>query len=79
MPRVYLSDNDRLTERLVSWTYGEMKCRKISQKTMASEMGISQAALSQKLKNRSISFADFLTIVRMLEPDAKELDRLLGR
>ena len=79
MPRVYLSDNDRLTERLVGWVYGEMKCRKIPQRVMADEMGISQAAFSQKLKNRCISFTDFLTIVRVLEPDTKELDRLLGR
>lgn len=79
MPRVHLNENDRLSDRLVSWTYGEMKCRKISQRTMADEMGITQAALSQKLKNRSITFKDFLVIVRMLEPDAKELDRLLGR
>lgn len=79
MPRVYLSENDRLNDRLVAWVYGEMKCRKIPQRKMAEEMGITQAAFSQKMKNRSFSFPDFLTLVRVLEPDAKELDRLLGR
>ena len=79
MPKVYMSEQDRLYAKLISWIYGEMKVRGITQRAMAYEMGISQAALSQKLKNRSISFADFLTIVRVLEPDTKELDRLLGR
>lgn len=79
MPRVYLSENERLTERLVAWVYGQMKVKKIPQRIMAEEMEISQPALAQKLKNRSFTYSDFLTFVRVLEPDTKELDRLLGR
>jgi len=78
MPKVYLSENDRLSERLVSWVYGEMKIKKISQRQMADEMEISQQAFSQKLKNHSFSFTDFLTIVRVLKPDTQEIERLLG-
>lgn len=79
MPKVYLSENDRLSRRLSSWIYGEMKCRGISQRAMAEEMGISQQALSQKLKANSFSFTDFLDFVRVLEPDVRELNRLIGR
>lgn len=79
MPRVYLSENDRLTARLSSWIYGEMKTQGISQRVMAQEMQISQQALSKKLKTRSFSFTDFLAVVRVLKPDEKELSRLLGR
>ena len=79
MPKVYLSENQRLSSRLASWVYGEMKLQRISQSAMAKEMDISQQALSLKLKNRSFSFTDFLTIVRVLQPDSKELDHLLGR
>lgn len=79
MPKVYLSENDRLSERLASWVYGEMKCRGISQVEMAKEMQISQQALSMKLKIHSFTFADLLTFIRVLEPDERELDRLLGR
>lgn len=79
MPRVYLSENDRLCERLVSWIYGEMKCQHIPQRIMAEELDITQSAFAQKLKNRKFTYTDFLTIVRVLKPDAKELDRLLGR
>jgi hypothetical protein len=56
-----------------------MKVKKIPQRIMAEEMEISQPALAQKLKNRSFTYSDFLTFVRVLEPDTKELDRLLGR
>lgn len=79
MPRVYLSENDRLCARLASWVYGEIKIQGISQSAMAAEMGISQPAFHKKLKTHSFSFTDFLTIVRMLDPDEKEIERLLGR
>jgi len=79
MPRVYLSENERLSERLSAWVYGQMKVKKIPQRIMAEEMEISQPALAQKLKNRSFTYSDFLTFVRVLEPDDKELSRLLGR
>lgn len=79
MPRVYLSENDRLTARLVSWIYGEMKSQGITQRRLADEMEITQQALSWKLKNNAFTFADFLTIIRILEPDDKDLVKLLGR
>lgn len=79
MPKVYLSENERLCDRLAAWVYGQLKIRRIPQRIMAAELGISQSAFAQKLKNRSFSFVDFLVIVRVLNPDASDLDRLLGR
>lgn len=79
MPRVFLSEKDRLSARLSSWVYGEMKCRGISQRVLAEEMGISHQALSKKLKKHSFSFTDLLAIIKVLQPDDKELSRLLGR
>lgn len=79
MPRVYLSENERLSERLSAWVYGQMKVKKIPQRIMAEELEISQPAFAQKLKNRSFSYTDFLTFVRVLEPDTADIERLLGR
>lgn len=79
MPKVFLSENKRLTEKFVAWVYGEMKVRKMSQRQMAAELDISQQALSVKLKTKSLSFEDFLAIIRVLEPDERELGRLIGR
>ena len=79
MPKVYLNENERLIERFVSWVYGEMKRQGVHQKDMAEELEITPSALCQKLKNRSLTFKDFLIMVRVLDPDAKELGYLLGR
>ena len=79
MPRVYLSESDRLSQQLASWAYGEMKCRGVTQKEMASELGICQQALSRKFKTRSFTFKDFVGFVNVLEPDEREISRLLGR
>ena len=77
MPRVYLNDNDRLSARLAKWVYGELKTRKMSQNTLANEMGISQQALSQKLSKQQFSFSDFLTFVSVFEPSSDELGWLV--
>ena len=79
MPRVYLNENERLIEKFVSWTYGEMKRQQIPQKAMAEEMDITPSALCQKLKNRSLSYSDFLTIIRVLKPDDTDITWLIGR
>ena len=77
MPKVYLNENDRLTERLVAWIYGQMKVKGIPQWQIAEELNITQSGFNQKLKNRSFSFTDFLTIVRIFEPDTEDLVRLV--
>lgn len=79
MPKVFFSENQRLCNRLASWVYGEMKSQGIKQQEMAEAMGISQQAFSMKLKKHNFTFADFLVIVRVLNPDEKEITRLLGR
>ena len=79
MPRVFLSQEERICDRFTSWVYGQMKLRRISQSQLAGELHITQQALSYKLKNRQFSFSDFVTIVRVLEPEQAELAWLVGR
>ena len=79
MPKVYLSKTERLSDRLASWVYGQMKSKRISQRMLAEELQITQQALSYKLKVHQFSFADFTTIVDVLEPDPSELAWLVGR
>lgn len=78
MPMVYLTLEDRLDSRLATYVYGELKVRRIPQEKLAREMGISQSALSQKLRKKKFSFNDFIRIVHFFNPDEKELDRLVG-
>lgn len=79
MPRVYMSESERLNDRLVTWIIGTMKMKGITQKVLAEEMMISQAALSVKLKRRSLSFTDFLAAVKVLDPDIEEIAWLVGK
>ena len=79
MPKVFLSEKDRLSDRLASWVYGQMKLSRVTQKQLADELQITQQALSYKLKNRQFSFADFVTIVSVFAPDPSELAWLVGK
>ena len=77
MPKVYLSEKDRLCARLAKWVYGEMKLRGMTQAQLAEKMLISQQALSEKLKRASFSYEDFVLFVKEFEPTANELAALV--
>ena len=79
MPRVYMSESERLNDRLVTWIIGTMKMKGITQKILAEEMMVSQQALSVKLKRRRLSFTDFLAAVKVLDPDIEEIAWLVGK
>ena len=79
MPKVFLSDKDRISDRFTSWVYGQMKSSRVTQKQLAKELQITQQALSYKLKNRQFSFTDFVTIVGVFAPDPSELAWLIGK
>lgn len=78
MPKVYLSEKDRLCARLARWVYGEMKVRRTSQREIAGKMGISHQALSQKLIRESFDYTDFVFFVKEFQPSNKELLEIIG-
>ena len=73
MPRVYLTEKERLCRRLARYVYGEMRVRKISQQTLADKRGISRQALGRKLKEAIFSYEDFIFFVKEFQPSNKEL------
>ena len=77
MPKVYLSEKDRLSARLAKWVYGEMKLRGMTQAQLAEMLFISQQALSKKLSRASFSYEDFVLLVKVFEPTANELAALV--
>ena len=79
MPKVYLNEKDKLIERFVSWVYGQMRTKQITQRKLADELQVTQPALSYKLKNHQFSYSDFVTIVKVFDPDPGELAWLVGR
>lgn len=78
MPKVYLSENERLNARIAAWVYGQMKVHHITQRQLADERGISQQAICQKLQKHSFDVTDFACFVRVFEPEQEEVMRLLG-
>lgn len=78
MPKVYLTEKDRLCARLSKWVYGEMRIRRLSQTAVAEKMGITHQALSRKLRNSSFSYSDFIFFVKEFQPTNKELLEIIG-
>jgi len=78
MPKVYLTEKDRLCARLAKWVYGEMKVRRITQTSLAKKMDISHQALSRKLREESFDYTDFAFFVKEFQPSDKELREIIG-
>lgn len=78
MPRVYVTTNERLCARLAAWVYGQMKVNRITQRELANRRGVSQQAISDKLKYHRFDFEDFVTFVELFNPDDEEIRRLIG-
>ena len=78
MPMIFLTKEERLSSRLASYIYGELKARRIRQADLAHRMGISQPTLSLKIRNKRFSFEDFVAVVDFFKPDEKEINRLVG-
>ena len=80
MPKVYLTKQDKLKDRLVTLIYGTMKIKNITQKRMANRLGISQPAFGKKLKHKQFTHTDLVEIFDELEfPDDQILSVLRDR
>lgn len=77
MPRVYLSNDDRLNAKMTAWIYGQLKVQGKSQKGLADEMGVCQQAVSRKLAAQSYRFTDIVHAIHYLQPDMDTLMDLL--
>ena len=77
MPRVYITSDEHRNAKLAAWVYGEMKVKKIPQRVLAQRRGVSQQAISEKLRNHRFDFEDFALFVEMFDPTDEELRRLL--
>ena len=73
MPKIYLTKQDKLNNKLVALIYGAMKVKKIPQRVMADRLGISQPAFAKKLKNCQFAFTDLTTIFDTLDTQDEEI------
>lgn len=78
MARSYITKTDRQKDRIVAYVISELKVRGLRQQDLANYMGISQQALSQKIRRKSFHFEDYVQIVNYFGADEYELRRLAG-
>lgn len=77
MPKVSLNKIKYKKSDFVRWLAGEMKIKHIRQKEIASWLGVSQYAVSQKMRDCSFSFTDMLMIFQEMETDKETQIKLL--
>lgn len=78
MPRVYLNESQKLCHRLADWIQGQKRLLKLTDTDLAKEHGISQSAMSRKLREESFSFDDYVFFVQRFRPDDDTLKYIIG-
>ena len=78
MPKAYITEQEKLNKDLSAWLIGNMRVRGLRQADVARALGISQQALSSKLKRAAFRFDDLVCLFGLLEPDAKTVANLMG-
>ena len=77
MPKVYITKQQQMNNRLVSLIYGTMKVQHVTQRQMADKLGISQQAYAKKLKNSQFTFVDLVTIFEVLDMPDEEIVKVM--
>lgn len=78
MPRAFLNDWDRACHRLATWVQGEKKRKIVTDSELADERGISQSAMSRKLRLESFDFRDFVFFAKKFGMDKGTFDYIIG-
>lgn len=73
MPRVYLSDTDRLCANIGSWVKGHTSCKQ--RREIAEEIGKTPQTVWVKCRRNTFTYRDMVTIFDVLKtPDEDILD-----
>ena len=62
MPKAYITLQQQKNNELAALIYGSMKVNGITQSGLARALGISQPGVSDKLRRKSFSYEDLVTI-----------------
>lgn len=82
MPKTYLSDTDRALARFRRWYWNEKRSRDVTDEKLAKLLGVSQPAVSYKMrikgeKNTDISLKDALLILDAMGASDEEILQLM--
>lgn len=80
MPRVAINKKKYMIKDLPAWIVGKMHTERKRQSDVAKEIGITQPAMSVRLKRDeldSFSYGDLLTLFKVLNATDEEILRLM--
>lgn len=79
MPRVAIKKNDYIIKDFRRWLIGELKVQGLRQADMAQWLGISQQAVSAKLKSGNFDMKELLIIFEKLNTDSETVRNIFRR
>lgn len=79
MPRVAIKKNDYIIKDFRRWLIGELKIQGLRQSDMAQWFGISQQAVSVKLKSGNFDMKELLIIFEKLNTDSETVRNIFRR
>lgn len=77
MPRIREFKSRYMVNDIGAWVAGKLMRLKITQKTAAGELGITQQALSFKIHNNSFTYEDLIKLFKVFETEDEEILRLM--
>lgn len=77
MAKSYITIEARQRAHFSAWLFGQMKVCHVTQEELSKRLGISQSALSKKIREQRFNLNDLIVIFGTFKPDLKEVARLL--
>lgn len=77
MPRIRELKHQYMANDIGAWVKGQIMRKKLSQEYVADEMGITQQALSRKIRENSFKYIDLLLLFKALKVEDREIIKLM--
>lgn len=77
MPRIRQYRQKYMLNDIGAWVAGRMMRQRKTQSVVADEMGISQQALSLKIRNNQFTYGDLLKLFKILNAEDSEILKLM--
>lgn len=77
MPRIKEFKERYMVNDIGSWVAGKLMRKKMSQRVAAGELGITQQALSAKIRNNSFTYEDMIKLFKLFGTDDTEILKIM--
>lgn len=77
MPRIRQYKEKYMVNDIGAWVAGKLMRLKMTQKVAAGELGITQQALSLKIRSNSFTYEDMIKLFRVFGSDDEEILKIM--